>query len=308
MKETSSSKSISTKLERIAKMAKSMPGVPLSTLGYHMDIKWLHEAYRRTRKDAAVGVDGQTAAEYEANLEANLRSLLDRAKSGDHYRAPPVRRVYIPKGGDDTKLRPIGIPSFEDKVLQRAVAMVLEAVYEQDFLDCSYGFRPGRSAHQAVQSVWKQAMDMGGCWVLEVDIEDFFGSLDKAKLREIFCQRIRDGVLVRLIGKWLNAGVMDEGCIYHPETGVPQGGVITPPTQVQTLSGGLGCRGIRCGQAPPTIARSLDNCGGYREHFYSFVGPFGSLAQGRVPDASISAHSDGVRANAALGGISAQCV
>jgi len=228
MKETLGSVSISTKLERIAKMAKSMPGVPLSTLAHHMDIAWLHAAYRRTRKDAAVGVDGQTAAEYEANLEANLRSLLDRAKSGDHYRAPPVRRVYIPKGGDDTKLRPIGIPSFEDKVLQRAVAMVLEAVYEQDFLDCSYGFRPGRSAHQAVQSVWKQAMDMGGCWVLEVDIEDFFGSLDKAKLREIFCQRIRDGVLVRLIGKWLNAGVMEEGCIYHPETGVPQGGVVSP--------------------------------------------------------------------------------
>ena len=141
MKETLGSESISTKLERIAKMAKSMPGVPLSTLAYHMDIAWLHEAYRRARKDAAVGVDGQTAAEYEANLEANLRSLLDRAKSGDHYRAPPVRRVYIPKGGDDTKLRPISIPSFEDKVLQRSVAMVLEVVYEQDFLDCSYGFR-----------------------------------------------------------------------------------------------------------------------------------------------------------------------
>ena len=109
MKETSSSKSISTKLERIAKMAKSMPGVPLSTLAYHMDIKWLHEAYRRTRKDAAVGVDGQTAAEYEANLEANLRSLLDRAKSGDHYRAPPVRRVYIPKGSTCWVLRSTGV-------------------------------------------------------------------------------------------------------------------------------------------------------------------------------------------------------
>jgi RNA-directed DNA polymerase len=228
MKGTSGSTSISTKLERIAKMAKSMPGAPLSTLAHHIDIAWLHEAYRRTRKDAAVGVDGQTAAEYEANLEANLNSLLDRAKSGDHYRAPPVRRVYIPKGGDNTKLRPIGIPSFEDKVLQRAVAMVLEAVYEQDFLDCSYAFRPGRSPHQAVQAVWKQAMDMGGCWVLEVDIEDFFGSLDKTKLRQILCQRIRDGVLVRLIGKWLNAGVMEEGCVYHPETGVPQGGVVSP--------------------------------------------------------------------------------
>jgi RNA-directed DNA polymerase len=227
MRETLGSVSISTKLERIAKMAKSMPGAPLNTLAHHIDIAWLHEAHRRTRKDAAVGVDGQTAAEYETNLESNLHSLLDRAKSGEHYRAPPVRRVYIPKG-DGKKMRPIGIPSFEDKVLQRAVAMVLEAVYEQDFLDCSYAFRPGRSQHQALQAVWKSAMDMGGCWVLEVDIEDFFGSLDKTKLREILCQRIRDGVLVRLIGKWLNAGVMEEGCIYHPETGVPQGGVVSP--------------------------------------------------------------------------------
>jgi len=208
-------------------MAKKMPGVPLVTLSHHIDIEWLREACRRTRKDAAAGVDGQTAAEYEANLEANLRSLLDRAKSGEHYRAPPVRRVNIPKEGTG-KTRPIGIPCFEDKVLQRAVAMVLEAVYEQDFLDCSYGFRPGRSPHQALQAVWSQAMQMRGCWVLEADIEDFFGSLDKAKLREILRQRIRDGVLLRLIGKWLNAGVMDDGCIYHPETGVPQGGVISP--------------------------------------------------------------------------------
>ena len=228
MAETPSSTTVSTKLERIAKLAKEMPGVALTSLSHHIDIDWLREAYRRTRKDAAVGVDGQTAAEYQANLESNLRSLLDRAKSGDHYRAPPVRRVYIPKEGGKNQTRPIGVPTFEDKVLQRAVAMVLQAVYEQDFLDCSYGFRPGRSQHQAVRAVWKQAMDMGGCWVLEVDIEDFFGSMAKTRLREIVRQRIRDGVLLRLIGKWLNAGVMEEGRIYHPETGVPQGGVISP--------------------------------------------------------------------------------
>lgn len=182
---------------------------------------------RRTRKDGAVGVDGQTAKEYAVNLESNLESLLDRAKSGDHYRAPPVRRVYIPKG-DGTKTRPIGIPAFEDKVLQRAVAMVLEAVYEQDFLACSYGFRPGRSAHQALQAIWKQSMDLGSCWVLEADIEDFFGTVDPAQLREILRQRVQDGVLLRLIGKWLKAGVMEEGRVYRPETGVPQGGVISP--------------------------------------------------------------------------------
>jgi retron-type reverse transcriptase len=109
-----------------------MPNSSLTTLAHHIDIEWLHEAYRRTRKDGAVGVDGQTAEEYASNLEGNLRSLLDRAKSGDHYRAPPVRRVHIPKPGGN-KTRPIGIPTFEDKVLQRAVAMALEAVYEQDF-------------------------------------------------------------------------------------------------------------------------------------------------------------------------------
>jgi RNA-directed DNA polymerase len=197
MTETSSSETVSTKLERIAKLAKQMPGVALTTLAHHIDREWLYEAYRRTRKDGAAGVDGQTAAEYAANLEDNLQSLLGRAKSGDHYRAPPVRRVHIPKG-DGKKTRPIGIPAFEDKVLQRAVAMVLDAVYEQDFLDCSYGFRPRRSAHQALRAVWKQTMDLGSCWVLEADIEDFFGSVDPARLREILRQRVQDGVLLRL--------------------------------------------------------------------------------------------------------------
>ena len=161
-----------------------------------------------------------------ANLEANLQSLLDRAKSG-MYRAPPVRRVHIPKG-DGKQTRPIGIPTFEDKVLQRAVVMALEAVYEQDFLDCSYGFRPRRSAHQALQALWDKTMDMKGGWVVEVDIARFFDTLDHAKLREILHQRVRDGVLLRLIGKWLNAGVMESGVLSHPESGTPQGGVISP--------------------------------------------------------------------------------
>jgi group II intron reverse transcriptase/maturase len=227
MNGTSTPASISTKLERIAKLAKQMPGAPLRTLAHHIDIEWLREAYRRTRKDGAVGVDGQTATEYAAQLEGNLRSLLDRAKSGDHYRAPPVRRVHIPKG-DGSKTRPIGIPTFEDKVLQRAVAMVLEAVYEQDFLACSYGFRPGRGAHDALQAVWEQTMSMDGGWVLEADIEGFFDAIDHARLREVLQKRVSDGVLLRLIGKWLNAGVMEEGAIYHPDSGTPQGGVISP--------------------------------------------------------------------------------
>jgi len=217
---------ISTKLRRIAELASWVPKQALTSLSHHIDVDWLKEAHRRTRKDGATGVDGQTAADYEAHLEENLRSLLDRAKSGDRYHAPPVRRMYIPK--DDGKTRPIGIPTYEDKVLQRAVLMVLEEVYERDFLDCSYGFRPGRSAHQALSSFWEQAMAMGGGWVLEVDIERFFDTLDHGHLREIVQRRVRDGVLLRLIGKWLNAGVMEGGNLSYSTEGTPQGGVISP--------------------------------------------------------------------------------
>lgn len=196
------------------------------SLAHNIDMGWMREAYRRTRKDGAVGVDGQTSEHFAANLEGNLQSLLDRAKSGT-YRAPPVRRVHIPKGsGSET--RPIGIPTFEDKVLQRAVAMVLEAVYEQQFLDCSYGFRPRRSAHGALETLQHQAVMMGGGWVIEIDIRKFFDSMDHAHLREIIRRRVHDGVLLRLIGKWLNAGVLEDGDIKYPDEGSPQGGVISP--------------------------------------------------------------------------------
>src|SRR5213079_3232593 len=171
MTETSSSQDVSVKRVRIAKLAKELRGVSLKTLAHHIDVDWLREAYRRTRKDGARGVDGQSAEQYAEHLEANLQSLLDRAKSGT-YRAPPVRRVHIPKG-DGTQTRPIGIPAFEDKVLQRAVAMVLEVIYEQDFMDCSYGFRPGRSAHQALESLCAQMMAIGRGWIVEVDIRKF---------------------------------------------------------------------------------------------------------------------------------------
>ena len=172
-------------------------------------------------------MDGQTGEDYAADLKGNLQSLLDRAKSGT-YQAPPVRRVHIPKAGSATETRPLGIPTFEDKVLQRAVVMVLEAIYEQDFLDCSYGFRPGRSAHQALDALWQQTMAMGGGWILDVDIRKFFDTIDHGHLRDFLKRRVRDGVLLRLIGKWLNAGVLEDGCVTHPETGSPQGGVVSP--------------------------------------------------------------------------------
>lgn len=223
--ETSGSEHVSTKQQRIAELATEVPQMALTTLAHHIDPDWLKEAYRRTRKDGATGVDEQTARDYAAHLEDNLRSLLERAKSGT-YHAPPVKRVHIPKGNGQT--RPIGIPTFEDKVLQRAVAMVLEPVYEQDFHEDSYGFRPRRSAHDALQSLWKQTMAMHGGWVLEIDIRKFFDTLDHTHLRNILRQRVRDGVILRLIGKWLKAGVMESGCVTHPEAGSPQGGVISP--------------------------------------------------------------------------------
>jgi RNA-directed DNA polymerase len=226
MTEIPSSTSISTKLDRIATLAKQAPEMAFTSLSHHIDVDWLREAYKRTRKDGAAGIDGQTAAEYATHLEDNLRSLLDRAKSGG-YRTPPVRRVHIPKG-DGSQTRPIGIPTFEDKVLQRAVAMVLEAIYEQDFLDCSYGFRPGRSAHQALEVLQHESVCMAGGWVLEVDIKKFFDTLDRTHLREMVRRRVRDGVLLRLIGKWLNAGVMESGGLSYPEAGTPQGGVVSP--------------------------------------------------------------------------------
>jgi retron-type reverse transcriptase len=182
MQGTQSPPSVSTKLQRIAELARTKPGVVLTALGHYIDIDLLKEAHRRTRKDGATGVDGQTAEEYAQRRDENLQSLLDRFKSGT-YRAPPVRRVHIPKG-DGTKTRPIGIPTFEDKVLQRAVTMVLEAIYEQEFLDCSYGFRPARSAHQALQALWDSLMKMHGGWVLEVDIQGFFDSLVHNHLRD----------------------------------------------------------------------------------------------------------------------------
>jgi len=226
MGEIPSSRSVSTKLQRIAELAKTAPDMAFTSLSHHINVDWLREAFKRTRKGGAKGVDGQSAAEYSANLEGNLQSLLNRAKSGT-YRAPPVRRVNIPKG-DGKQTRPIGIPTFEDKVLQRAVTMLLEAVYEQDFYDFSFGFRPKRSAHQALESLQNSMVKMAGGWVLEVDIRKFFDTLDRKHLREILRRRVRDGVVLRLIGKWLNAGVLEELELSYPDAGTPQGGVISP--------------------------------------------------------------------------------
>jgi RNA-directed DNA polymerase len=225
MTETSSLGSISPRLQRVAQLARDNPGMVFTTLAHHIDETFLKKAYDLTRKDGAPGIDGETGAGYATNLEDNLKDLLNRAKSGT-YRAPPVRRAYIPKGNGEK--RPLGIPTFEDKILQRAVKEVLEAVYEQDFKDCSWGFRPGRDAHGALKALWDGVMGLGGCWLLEVDIRKFFDTVDHVHLRNILDQRIGDGVVRRLIGKWLNAGVMEGLELSYPQAGTPQGGVISP--------------------------------------------------------------------------------
>ncbi|MBZ0110892.1 MAG: group II intron reverse transcriptase/maturase [Thermoanaerobaculia bacterium] len=218
--------SISTRIRRIASLASEDRARAFTSLAYFIDEYFLMEAYARTRKDGASGVDGRTAAQYAENLGENLRDLLERFKSG-LYQAPPVRRVHIPKGSGSAT-RPIGIPTFEDKVLQRAVTMVLEAIYEEDFLDCSYGFRPGRSAHDALGTLWKEVTKLGGGWVLDVDISNFFDELDHKHLRSFLDKRVRDGVIRRAIGKWLKAGVMESGSVRRSQAGTPQGGVISP--------------------------------------------------------------------------------
>lgn len=217
--------SVQTKQEQIAELARNNPEMAISTLHHYIDYEWVLYAYECTRKDAAAGTDGQTAAEYAANLEQNLLSLIDRIKSGRYY-APAVRRHYILKR--DGSKRGLGIPTFEDKIAQRAIVMLLEPVYEQVFLDCSHGFRPNRNAHRALQVVWTAIVKQGGRWILDVDVRKFFDSLVPAKLREFLDRRVTDGVVRRMIDKWLKAGVLEEGQIHYPDTGTPQGGVISP--------------------------------------------------------------------------------
>ena len=196
-----------------------------TSLHHLIDGEWMREAYRRTRKDGATGIDGVTAADYEKDLEANLDDLQDRMKSGRYF-APPVRRHYIPKA-DGTK-RPLGIPTFEDKVAQRAILMLLEPIYEADFLPCSYGFRPKRSAHDALNVLRAGIIEQRQRWVIDADLKSYFDSISHTHLRSFLDLRIKDGVVRRMIDKWLKAGVLEEGTLHRPVAGTPQGGVISP--------------------------------------------------------------------------------
>ena len=212
-------------LGRVAERAKRDPDTQFTSLAHLITVDALREAWRSLKKKRSSGVDGVTAQEYEENLEENLRDLHRRLVSMK-YRAQPVKRVYVPKEGG--KWRPIGIPATEDKIVQAAVRRVLEAIYEQDFFDFSYGFRPGRSAHQALEVLDNAIFRGKVSYVLDADIGTFFDSLDRKVLMELLRRRIKDRSILRLIAKMLHAGVLEDGVRKHPETGSPQGAVISP--------------------------------------------------------------------------------
>jgi RNA-directed DNA polymerase len=212
-------------LLKVVERAQRKPEGRFHALAHLIDMPALERAYRRQRADAAVGIDGVTKEQYGQALEVNLQDLHARLKA-KRYRHQPIRRVHIPKA--QGKTRPIGISAFEDKVVQDAVREVLEAIYEQDFLGCSYGFRPGRSAHDAVRTL-EQSVHRGEVrWIFEADIVSFFDSLDRTELKKMLEVRVADGSLLRLIGKCLHVGVLDGGAVVEPELGTVQGSVLSP--------------------------------------------------------------------------------
>ncbi len=213
-------------LERIRQAAKKDRKMRFTALLHHVyNLDTLRWAYFGLKKEAAAGVDGETWRRYGEDLEANLRDLSERLKRGA-YRAKPVRRVYIPKA--DGRQRPLGVTALEDKVVQRAVVEVLNAIYETDFLGFSYGFRPGRSPHHALDALYAALLTRKVNWVLDVDIRSFFDTLSHEWLVKFLEHRIADRRVVRLIQKWLNAGVLENGKRIRAEEGTPQGGSASP--------------------------------------------------------------------------------
>jgi RNA-directed DNA polymerase len=225
MGETLGSPTVSMKLQRIAQQAQRYPAMVFNNVFHLIDRDFLREAYRLTRKNSAPGVDQVTATQYAEHLEDNLRDLHERLRD-NRYVAPPVERVWIEKEGG--KKRPIGKPCFEDKIVQRAVVMILEAIFEQDFHAFSHGFRKGHSPHQALHELREQCRTLHINWIVDADVSGCFDNLDWGFLREFIQQRVKDGGILRLIGKWLHASVLEAGELTHPDKGTPQGGVASP--------------------------------------------------------------------------------
>jgi RNA-directed DNA polymerase len=218
-------KEMSTVEMQIAERARKFPDEALTNLAQYITEAMLQESFDSLNKRSAVGVDRETWDEYNVRRKESIPQLLGAFKSG-RYRAPNVRRVYIPKA--DGKVRPLGLPTIEDKILQGAVARVLTPVYEEIFYDTSYGFRPGKSQHQALNKLFKEVTIKGKHYIIDADIENYFGSINHQLLREFLNKRIKDGVIRRMINKWLKAGILENGNVYYPEEGTPQGGSISP--------------------------------------------------------------------------------
>ena len=216
---------VSMKLSRIVKQSKDNPDMVFTTLAHHMDVEFLREAYFSLKKDAAPGVDEVTHSDYANDLGNNLKDLHERLKE-NRYRASPARRVWIDK--DDGSKRGLGIPVLEDKIVQKAVALLLQSVYEPIFKDFSYGFRPKRSAHDALRSSRNACFQQKINWIVDADIKGFFDNISHEYLLQILKEKVNDGALLRLIGKWLKAGVLDGGNFSSSDKGTPQGGVISP--------------------------------------------------------------------------------
>jgi len=219
------SPTVSLKLRQLSEQAREHPERVFTTLHHLIDVDLLREAYRQTNKQASAGVDGVTAADYAANLDENLAGLYRRYREGS-YVAPFVKRVWIEK--EDKSQRPIGIPALEDKILQRAVAMLLGAIYEIDFYDFSYGFREKRSAHEEIKALRDGCFREKVSVIIDADISKFFDTMPHNRIRDILRLRINDGKILRLIGKWLKAGVVEKDNIHYPACGSPQGGSISP--------------------------------------------------------------------------------
>lgn len=216
---------MSTQFERISELAREDRQLQFLSLAHYLTPTALLEAYRSLRKDAIAGVDGVTYREYNKSADKNIRELHERVRS-KRYRAQPLKRIYIPK--ENGKQRPISVPSLQDKILQKAVVTLLNAVYEQDFYPCSFGFRPGRSQQDALDEVGRTVCRRPIRWILEVDISGYFDAIVRSHLIEMIERRVKDGSILRLISKWINVGVVDEGRLLTDETGVGQGQVISP--------------------------------------------------------------------------------
>jgi group II intron reverse transcriptase/maturase len=214
-----------TDINRIAELAKEDPKRKFFSIAHLMTVEKMYEAFGSLRKDASAGIDGIKYQQYETNAEENIRQLHQRLKEGK-YQVQPLRRVYIPK--EDGKQRPISIPALEDKLVQKVAVDLLNAIYEQDFLDCSYGFRPGRGQHQALDEVDRVIYTRPIGWVLEIDIRSYFDRIARDLLVEMIEERVSDGSMLRLIGKWIKVGVIDDGKLLESETGTGQGQPISP--------------------------------------------------------------------------------